>query len=77
MELCVGIRGQTDVPEATHLSHTSHSISFPRSDSNRVESHSEDSMDPGHCFLAISDIVKINIFPQETASRSFNVFGGP
>lgn len=80
VEICVGIRLNTDVPETTSLQqqgsthrHASHSTL----NSNRIGSHSEDSMEPGHCFLAISDVVKINIFPQETVSRSFNVFGGP
>jgi hypothetical protein len=81
VELCVGMRVRTDVPETTRISPTpanKHTVSsIPRSNSNGVGSHSEDSMDPGHCFLAISDVVKINIFPQETASRSFNVFGDP
>ena len=75
------MRVRTDVPETTRISPTpanKHTVSsIPRSNSNGVGSHSEDSMDPGHCFLAISDVVKINIFPQETASRSFNVFGDP
>ena len=79
VELCVCVRLTTDVPEDTPLTQITHKnaahSTFPHS--NRVHSHSEDSIEPGHCILAISDVIKINIFPQETATRSFNVFGGP
>lgn len=83
VELCLCVRIQTDVAESnctlpgTSPQSDPNPVMVPCSHSNRVHSHSEDSIEPGHSILAISDVVKINIFPQETASRSFNVFGGP
>ena len=76
VELCVCVRLDSDVPE-TSPTRQNPATTVPCSHSNRVCSHSEDSLEPGHCVLGISEVVKINIFPQETASRSFNVFGGP
>jgi hypothetical protein len=82
VEVCVGVRITADIPEtaANCISRSTahkYTTSVSHSHSNRLHSHSEDSIEPGHCILAISDVVKINIFPQETASRSFNVFGVP
>ena len=41
---------------------------------NPIHSHREDGLGEGRCVLAISDVVKINIHPQEKANNSFNVF---
>lgn len=42
--------------------------------SNSVHSHPEDSFEQERSILAISDVVRVNIHPQQSSSRSFNVF---
>ena len=42
--------------------------------SNSVHSHPEDSFEQERSILAISDVVRVNIHPQLSSSRSFNVF---
>lgn len=53
--------------------HGNKSLAFPEF-ANPIHSHREDGLEEGRCVLAIGEVVKVNIHPQEKANNSFNVF---
>ena len=53
--------------------HGTRSLAFPEF-ANPIHSHHEDGLEEGRCVLAIGEVVKVNIHPQEKANNSFNVF---
>ena len=63
LELCLALKFSADVSRSQDGCHSS--------------SRGDGGLEQGHDILPISDVVKVNIFPQISASTSFNVFGGP
>ena len=70
---------QTSTKTAPSSSSSPHTALSPASRAaalaNPVHSHTEDQLQfDQHCLLAISRVVKINLYPQDKISKSFNVF---
>ena len=87
VEFCVVKRFNSDIQEdccfpltATplHKHHKqsairSHVTSFPAS-ANPVCTHREDGLEEKRCVLTVSEVVKVNIHPQEKTNNSFGAF---